>query len=405
MNSPTSTDKLTNNLLQQNTASLVDDKMLSTEDKYQGNKNIQWLMEQIFPLSFELVSDGQQLNIVAFDTQARIHNIQIAPVPAVAIVNFTNTNTTDASKVNAVNNVSNKQAAVVNDVDNIVDKGIIRKCYPPALIFDLYPINNKSLYRVVSESGAYDLAWFCFNCPSVTINYEHLPAVAVLLQFWGINPCGWLDYLPAAAPRQINNSLSPPNVNLSQLAASLQLHDFERRLKLANLWHCPVNVVDTSAQVYYFLTRYNPSLLAKPLPASLTMVLSTTLTPTTASRSTTAAKFAKRFTDSYVAEMFGIQNIFNKLTCNSDTNSDPCYYRLYRLIELGYYNANKLDVDKMITYNINSYNNKSSNNQPEESTAIYIRKAELLLPPPHLKSLVTKVRQNNLLAYCDIVVK
>jgi len=78
---------------------------------YHNSKNIKQLMEQIFPLSFELVNDGQQLNITAFDTQARIRNIEIAPVPAVAIVNYINSSAKDNHS-----------------------SGIIRKCYPPALI-------------------------------------------------------------------------------------------------------------------------------------------------------------------------------------------------------------------------------------------------------------------------------
>ena len=347
---------------------------------YHNSKNIKQLMEQIFPLSFELVNDGQQLNITAFDTQARIRNIEIAPVPAVAIVNYINSSAKDNHST-----------------------GIIRKCYPPALIFDLYPINNKTLYRVVSESGAYDLSCFAFNCRNITVNYEHLPAVAVLLQHWDINPCGWLDYLPSAAPRQINNSLLPPAVNLSQLAASVNLHDFDRRLKMANLWYCPVNVVDTKNQIYYFLTKYNPSLLAKALPANLVAEItdagtSITLTPASATRVTTN-KAAKRFPDTYVAEMFGIQNVLNKLTTDV---SNPCYFKLYRLIDMGYYNTSKLDVNRLIDHTCAI---SGGNNELVESNGIYIRKTELLLPPPHLKSLVTKVRQSNLLAYCDIVVK
>jgi hypothetical protein len=310
-------------------------------------------MEQIFPLSFDLIEDNRRLNIVGFDKSGTIKQIQMV-VPIVGLVNI---------------NSPDDKWLQTSEVKSF------RKCYS-GLIFDLYPLstkadkNVKNVYKVVTDSS-YDLNWFSFACNDVTPLYEHLPSLALLLRHLNIKPYQWIDYMPLAPPMygQINNSFVAPEVNLSTLAASLCLDDFDRRRELSSLWCCPINLVDTKYMPLHFLAWYFPTLTAK--------------SPITVDNN-------RKFPDSYIAKLFGIQNKVNF----NDKCKDPYFYRLYRLIDMGYY-PSSIDINQALPFNVDVYN-------PKHDSEIHIRKEELFFPPLHLKPIVTRLRLGSKLPYNDI---
>jgi len=358
-------------------------------------------MEQIFPLSFELVLDNKHLVIVGFDPYGTVKQIQI-PVPIVGLVSIqpdacpqpslssqqqqqsTSTKADNNSNSSSSSSSSSGGGSSSSGGGNGVKPEVIsfRRCYS-GLIFDLYNVplkTSKTIYKVVTDN-TYDLDWFCFACSDVTPLYEHLPPLALVLKHLNIKPYLWIDYMSLAPQvplyNQLSNSVVTPKINISEIAAQLHLDDFDRRLILATTWCCPINLVDTKHMPLHLITWYFPNLIAKA--------------PVVVPPPVNGNNNNKRFPDAYIAKLFGIQS---KIDSN---NKDPFFYRLYRLVDMGYYPVG-IDVNQAINFDINAYN-------PKVDNEVHIRKEELFFPPPHLKSTVIRLRQTatcSPLTYTDI---
>lgn len=307
--------------------------------------------QEIFPLSYEL---NDQCNILKINGVDEFGFLSIVHCN-ISVVGFCYSQKILNDYRKTFSGVNFDIYAIhehINTYDEIEKKYIVTKKQK-------LQYGNNFLYMIVTDSLD-SLNWFMFNQPDFIPAKMEIPRLALLFRFIDLKPYKWIIFHSKGIK---NKQLS----NIKKKFPSINSPDLERRYMMAKVWKCPLDVIDTINMCFHFIA-WRGLWIQQNLFNDPTNIIYTDL----------------KYTDEYVAELFAISIPYN---------SNPFYYSLYKVLDMGYY-PSKPDVSKLFPF----YADKDSNNN-----LMLIKKEELFYPPLHLKDIIIELRKQNL-TFNDIYV-